>query len=120
MIVKICGITNVDDAFAAVEAGATALGFNFYPKSSRYIAPAEARMIAVRTTVLRVGVFVNETAEAVIKTMKESHMDIAQIYLSPLPGGVRTWRARNVDATFHPDELNDSAPEAFLLDAPAP
>ena len=119
MIVKICGITNLEDALAAVNAGASALGFNFYPKSPRYINPAIARAIADEVpTVLKVGVFVNEPA--VEQLMQESGMDVAQIYLSPLPPGLRTWRARNVDATFQASELDDPAPEAFLLDAPAP
>ena len=119
MIVKICGITNLEDALAAVNAGASALGFNFYPKSPRYINPAIARAIADEVpTVLKVGVFVNEPA--VEQLMQESGMDVAQIYLSPLPPGLRTWRARNVDATFEATELDDPAPEAFLLDAPAP
>ena len=119
MIVKICGITNLEDALAAVNAGASALGFNFYPKSPRYINPAIARAIADEVpTVLKVGVFVNEPA--VEQLMQESGMDVAQIYLSSLPPGLRTWRARNVDATFQASELDDPAPEAFLLDAPAP
>ena len=46
MILKICGITNQADAAAAIEAGATAIGFNFYPRSPRYIAPEQARSIA--------------------------------------------------------------------------
>ena len=121
MIVKVCGITNAEDALAAVEAGASALGFNFYPKSPRYVRPADARAIVAQlSTVLRVGVFVNEAVADVERVMAESGMDVAQIYLGRLPARVRTWRARNVDATFDAHELDDPAPEAFLLDAPAP
>lgn len=121
MIVKICGITNIDDALATVDAGASALGFNFYPKSPRYVRPEVAREIAERTSaVLRVGVFVNEMPEHVERIMSTACMDVAQIYLGSLPAGVRTWRARNVDATFDAAELDDPMPEAFLLDAPAP
>ena len=119
MIVKICGITNLEDALAAVNAGASALGFNFYPKSPRYIDPAIARAIADQIpNILKVGVFVNEPEVA--RVVEHAGMDVAQIYLSPLPPGLRTWRARNVDATFEASELDDPAPEAFLLDAPAP
>ena len=121
MIVKVCGITNAEDALAAIAAGATALGFNFYRKSPRYISPAAARVIAAQTTgALRVGVFVNESPADIEHIMTESAMDVAQVYLGPLPLRIRTWRARNVDASFMPEELEDTVPEAFLLDAPAP
>jgi phosphoribosylanthranilate isomerase len=70
MLVKICGITNVEDALAAVEFGADALGFNFYAKSPRHVSPEKAAKILeeIPPSILRVGVFVNE-AETVVKDL---------------------------------------------------
>ena len=61
VLVKICGITNAADARAACEAGANSLGFNFYPKSPRFIAKADAAKIRTQlpAEVEAVGVFVN-------------------------------------------------------------
>ena len=51
VLVKVCGITNLDDALAAADAGADALGFNFYARSPRYITPEAARRIVGRLRV---------------------------------------------------------------------
>ena len=80
--VKICGITNADDAAAAVAAGADALGFMFYAKSPRCVeAPLVKRIVAgLPPFVLPVGVFVNEEAKKVRDIMDECGLALAQLH----------------------------------------
>ncbi len=80
--VKICGITNLEDALCAVEAGADALGFVFYEKSSRYITPQNALKIVKELPpfIERVGLFVNVPYEEINATCKEAQMSLAQIH----------------------------------------
>jgi phosphoribosylanthranilate isomerase len=80
MILKICGITNQEDATAAIEAGATAVGFNFYARSPRYIAPERAAEIVTAEGVRRVGVFVNEKRERVEEIARAARLDVAQLH----------------------------------------
>jgi phosphoribosylanthranilate isomerase len=104
-----------------VEAGATALGFNFYEKSPRYIAARElAGWIGeVPAGVLRVGVFVNTGAGEVARVVEQCRLDVVQLHGEAAgPAGVRTWLARGVDQEFRAEDLGDG-PEAWLLDAPA-
>ncbi len=80
--IKVCGITNVDDARMAVAAGADALGFVMYRKSPRFVEPAVVKAIVAGLPpfVLPVGVFVNEESERVRALMDESGLALAQLH----------------------------------------
>lgn len=80
--VKICGITNEEDARAAATAGADAVGLNFYQESPRFLSPASAEAVvrALPAEVVKVGLFVNSPAEAVIATFRALGLDLVQIH----------------------------------------
>jgi phosphoribosylanthranilate isomerase len=119
MMIKICGITNRDDAMAAVEAGASAIGFNFYRNSPRYISPTGAAMIAAKipSSVLKVGVFVDEPTETVAKVALDAGLDVAQLHGLSEARGMRIWRALPANAPI-PEEL-PAGTEAILIDTPS-
>lgn len=79
---KICGITNLDDALLAIDAGADALGFVFYDKSPRYVSPEEAATICAQLPpfVTRVGLFVDHSAELVTEISKRVELDLLQFH----------------------------------------
>jgi len=115
MMVKICGITTAEDALASVEAGADALGFNFYRKSPRYVDPLVAAAIDVPT--VRVGVFKDEPVESVLDIARIARLDIVQLHGGEAPAGLRVWRAFNAGAAVAD---TDAVCEAILVDSPAP
>lgn len=80
--VKICGITNYEDAAMAVDMGADMLGFNFYKKSPRYIEPKEAEKIVLKLPgfVETVGLFVDEPVEKIIEIANHRWMNWAQLH----------------------------------------
>ena len=122
MILKICGITNQEDASAAIGGGANAIGFNFYPRSPRYIAPERAAEIA-SPGVRRVGVFVNESPAHVEAVARLASLDVAQLHgdeqPSDYPAAVTVWKAARVSAGFDIASYAGSSAEALLLDGPA-
>ena len=124
--VKICGITNWTDARLAVEAGADVLGFNFYKKSPRYIAPEDARRIAGRLPrrVQTVGVFVNLRPALILQIARNVDLNLVQLHGTESPEIVRelAWnypvvKALRVNGGFRVTRLKQySAAVAFLLD----
>lgn len=123
--IKICGITNLADALAATEAGADALGFNFYSHSPRFIATHEARRIIERLppTVACVGVFVNEDApETVARMADEAGVGAVQLHGDESPAYCRALKSRavikalRVAADFDVESVGCFETEAILLD----
>lgn len=80
--IKICGITNLDDALTAIDAGADALGFVFYEKSPRKADPAVVREITARLPerIERVGVFVDESVEGILSMVAQAGLTAAQLH----------------------------------------
>jgi phosphoribosylanthranilate isomerase len=89
-IIKICGIKTLPDALAAIEAGADYLGFNFYPKSIRFI---DKSVCAEITSVLKrenpqiklVGVFVNSSVKEIKDILQTCQLDLAQLHGDETP-----------------------------------
>ena len=123
--IKICGITNLDDARAAVDAGADALGFNFYKPSPRYVTPEKAaEMISqLPSAVLTVGVFVNEqSAESVEDLARRASVTAIQLHGDESPEYCRGIQNRYVikalaaGADFDVQSALNYDVEAILLD----
>ena len=123
MILKVCGITNQEDADAAVDAGATAIGFNFYPKSPRFLTWEQASEIRTPIGILRVGIFVDAWREHIEDTRRAVDIHVAQMHgqeatLAEYPA-MRHWKAFQVRPGFDLGLEDDGLPEALVLDGPA-
>jgi phosphoribosylanthranilate isomerase len=123
---KVCGVTSLEDARASIDCGAEYLGFNFYPKSPRYIAPAAARAIIERLPddVVSVGVFVNEPRpEDVDEILRVSGARMAQLHGDESPdycagvGAERVIKALRAGEDFDARRVLDYPASAILLDA---
>ncbi|MBI5195715.1 MAG: phosphoribosylanthranilate isomerase [Nitrospirae bacterium] len=125
--IKICGTTNLKDAYAAVEFGADALGFVFYPKSPRAVTPETAKEIISKLPpfITTVGVFVDEKPSVIEKTVNYAGLDIIQLHGSEPPE--KCILSKKVIKAIRVKDLTDLEPlityrsvSAFLLDAYAP
>jgi len=98
MQVKICGITNVEDALCAAESGAAAVGFIFYPPSPRYIDPQQVRGIIDRLPdhLVKVGVFVNEKEQVIRRILEDCRLDMLQFHGDESPAFCRQFPPRLV------------------------
>jgi phosphoribosylanthranilate isomerase len=123
---KVCGITNYEDACAAIEAGAEFLGFNFYAPSPRFIAPEAARAIIEQLPpeIIHVGVFVNEARpELVHQKMMMSGVSVAQLHgdedelYCRIVGATRVIKALRIGHKFDIETLTGYPASAFLIDA---
>lgn len=122
MKIKICGITNLEDALHAASVGADALGFNFYERSPRYISPDAVREIGKQlpSEITKVGVFVNADVET-IRSLDETldlfqlHGDESPEYVSAL-GGEKVIKALRIGRGFDLDRALDYSVKGFLLD----
>lgn len=134
--IKICGITNLADARAAVDAGADMLGFNFFRPSPRFIEPHDARQIIARLRtelaagvrpLTIVGVFVNEPSpESLVRVAEETGLDAAQLHgdesvefcrrLKELLPELIIIKALRAGDGFEPDEAVRYEVDAIMLD----
>jgi phosphoribosylanthranilate isomerase len=134
-IVKICGITNPKDAVTAANAGADLMGFVFFPRSPRYVSPEKVRRIVAQLRAesfnpsLRfVGVFVDDSQEAVAQTLDFCGLDFAQLHGTEPPeivnnlmtqgwAVIKAFRVRDKTALL---DLEGFRATAYLLDAYVP
>jgi phosphoribosylanthranilate isomerase len=123
--IKICGITNLEDALLAADLGADALGFIFYPKSPRYVAPEAAKEIIAHLPpfVTSVGVFVDEEMAAVSELVEQVGLDWIQVHGQESPDYCRSLGRRAIKGFRIKDasslmelEPFQGAVQAFLLD----
>ncbi len=122
MFIKICGITRLTDALHAVQHGATALGFVFWPHSPRYVTPERARDIIAElpSSITTVGVFVNEPVDGIRAVVARTGITTIQLHGEepPVYAEALGWPVVRALTVADADDACDAWPEdtTFLLD----
>jgi phosphoribosylanthranilate isomerase len=116
--VKVCGITNLDDASAAADAGAAALGFNFYPSSPRFVLPEVAADIVARLPrpLCTVGVFVGETRQRAAAIAAQVGVTALQFHGDEPPEFCRGWAHKVIKAIRVRDHQSAQQARAYHVD----
>jgi phosphoribosylanthranilate isomerase len=125
MKVKVCGITSYEDAVMVLDQGVDALGFNFFPRSPRYITPLDARQITRRLPPLTVtvGLFVNHPPEDVAEIAHTAGVQVLQLHGDEPPeycGNLKDWpliKAVRIGSGPIETDLQEYPVSAFLLDS---
>ena len=123
--VKICGVRSIEEAEAAIEAGADALGFNFWPRSPRYISQNAARSVIQRIAPLisSVGVFVNEDQRRIAEIVSDVGLSAVQLHGDETPefcaslGSIKIIKAFRVSSDFDYASIASYPVSMALLDA---
>jgi len=125
--VKICGITNYEDAAAALDLGADLLGFNFYPESPRFIPPDKAVQIINKLPAFidLAGIFVNASVDQIHETINLCQLDWVQLHGDETPEfcneflshNIKVMKALRVKEQADIEKADDYFTDAILLDA---
>ncbi|HLG15817.1 MAG TPA: phosphoribosylanthranilate isomerase [Blastocatellia bacterium] len=123
--IKICGVRSVDEARTALDLGADALGFNFWPRSPRYISPDNARQVISQLPPVAafIGVFVDEDAQRIINIAAQVGLGAVQLHGDESPefcallGSIKVIKALRVGRDFDIARIRDYRASAILLDA---
>lgn len=125
MKIKICGLTHLEDAEHCYQQGAWALGFNFYPQSPRCIsyAAAKAMIHALPKSILKVGIYIDESYDTLLRHMEDLSLDLVQVYapLNDAPSSFKDRVILSLQALTKNDLPSVSVLSAYryiLLDAP--
>ena len=123
-IIKVCGLTQADEALTCVELGVQWLGFNCYQKSKRYLPPEAIATIVKQLppAAKTVGVFVNASAKEIEKILQQTGLHLAQLHGDESPDFANTlqvpwFRAFRVMNDLAEEEIRSYGQELFLLDA---
>jgi phosphoribosylanthranilate isomerase len=125
-LVKICGLTRLEDALAAIDCGADMLGFILVPASPRYIAPAQLQELISQLPedIVKVGVFQDHEPEALEKIMRLCRLNVAQLHghepaeVARQLGPERVWKMSSLRTPQHLRDALAYPAAAILVDAP--